>query len=145
MSAPAVTREVISRLNTGQYDLIVLNYANMDMVGHTGIMEAAVSACEALDGCVDQIVAAVLDKKGTILITADHGNAEKMIDENRHPHTAHTLNFVPFILVNERLIRARLRSGALCDIAPTILDIMALPKPERMTGNSLIVSGNEGD
>lgn len=146
MSAPEVTREVISRLNTNRYDLIVLNYANMDMVGHTGVIEAAVSACEALDACVGEVVDTVLNKDGTILITADHGNADKMINENGHPYTAHTLNMVPFILVDEKFRQARLRSGgALCDIAPTILDIMAIPKPDLMTGNSLIVSENDGE
>jgi 2,3-bisphosphoglycerate-independent phosphoglycerate mutase len=146
MSAPKVTREIISRLDAGRYDLIVINYANMDMVGHTGVMEAAVAACEALDACVGETVNAVLKKNGTILITADHGNADRMISETGNPHTAHTLNLVPFVLVNERLKETRLRpGGALCDIAPTILDIMGIPKPGKMTGNSLIVLENDGE
>ena len=139
MSAREVTREVISRLNSNQYDFIVLNFANMDMVGHTGIMEAAIRACETLDGYVDEVVSTVLAKEGTVLITADHGNAEKMLDENHHSHTAHTLNPVPFILVNDKMKHLRLRPGTLGDIAPTVLEIMGLDQPPEMTGKSLIM------
>ncbi len=112
----------------------------MDMVGHTGIMEAAIKACEALDTCVHQVVSTVLKKNGTVMITADHGNAEKMLDKHRHYYTAHTLNPVPFILVNDRLKNARLRPGTLGDIAPTILDVLGIPQPPEMTGKTLIVS-----
>jgi 2,3-bisphosphoglycerate-independent phosphoglycerate mutase len=139
MSASEVTREVISRINSDRYDLIVLNYANMDMVGHTGILEAAVTACEILDTCVCEVVSAVLAKKGTVLITADHGNAEQMKDENNQPHTAHTLNPVPFILVDESLKSVLLRPGVLGDIAPTVLEILGIDPPAAMTGKSLIV------
>ncbi len=138
MSAHMVTEEVLSRIIMEKYDLIVINYANMDMVGHTGIMSAAKSACETVDGCVKKVVDKVLEKGGAALITADHGNAEKMKDENGKPHTAHTLNPVPLVYVNNGHKDAVLKPGALGDIAPTILDILGIGKPEQMTGNSLI-------
>jgi 2,3-bisphosphoglycerate-independent phosphoglycerate mutase len=138
MSAPAVTDELLARIASGKYDVIVLNYANPDMVGHTGIMEAAVRACEVVDGCLSRIVPAILAAGGVALVTADHGNCEKMYDNATHaPHTAHTSNPVPFIVT-----RAGLRlepHGILADIAPTMLDIMGLAKPEEMTGRSLII------
>jgi 2,3-bisphosphoglycerate-independent phosphoglycerate mutase len=140
MSAPKVTEEFLARLNSDKYDFVVLNFANMDMVGHTGIMNAAIKACETLDVCIGRIVRAVLDKNGAVLITADHGNAEKMIEENGHPHTAHTLNPVPLILVYDGMKNAKLRNGVLGDIAPTILEILGIEKPAAMTGRSLIVS-----
>jgi 2,3-bisphosphoglycerate-independent phosphoglycerate mutase len=139
MSASEVTREVISRINADLYDLIVLNFANMDMVGHTGILDAAVRACETLDKCVGEVVSSVLAKNGVVLITADHGNAEQMRDENNQPHTAHTLNPVPFILVDECRRSMLLRQGVLGDIAPTVLEILGIDPPEAMTGKSLIV------
>jgi 2,3-bisphosphoglycerate-independent phosphoglycerate mutase len=139
MSAPGVTEEVLSRLASDAYDLIVLNFANMDMVGHTGIIEAAVKAYEVLDDCVTRIVSTVLAKKGTVILTADHGNAEKMRDEKNKPHTAHTLNPVPLVLVNDDLKNAVLSKGILADIAPTILHLMGMEKPMAMTGRSLIV------
>ncbi len=144
MSASELTREVISRINSDLYSLIVLNYANMDMVGHTGIIEAAVKACETLDGCVGEVVSSVLAKKGVVLITADHGNAEQMQDANNQPHTAHTLNPVPFILVDESRKSVLLTQGALGDIAPTVLEILGIDPPEAMTGNSLIVLPEKG-
>ena len=141
MSAFEVTEEVISRLQSKKYDIIILNFANMDMVGHTGVLEAAIKACEAVDNCVEKVVSQVKAQGGTILIIADHGNAEKMIETNGHIHTAHTLNPVPFILVDEKLKNVNLRSdGILGDIAPTILHIMNIDKPEQMTGKSLIKS-----
>jgi len=139
MSARLVTRELISRLKSAHYDLVVLNFANMDMVGHTGVLEAAINACETIDSCVSEIVEEVRKQGGVLLITADHGNAEKMIDENGHVHTAHTLNPVPLILVDDSRKKAVLRNGNLGDIAPTILEIMGLEKPIPMTGNSLII------
>ncbi len=145
MSALEVTEEVISQLNSNQYDFIVLNFANMDMVGHTGVMDAAVKACEILDDCIQKIVVNVLAKEGTVLITADHGNAEKMIDENGHQYTAHTLNPVPFILVDDKRKNAKLRPGILGDIAPTVLEILGIDQPEAQTGRSLIVSDEHGD
>jgi len=138
MSARLVTRELLSRLKSGHYDLVVLNFANMDMVGHTGVMEAAINACETIDSCVGEIVSEVKKQGGIVLITADHGNAEMMIDENGHVHTAHTLNPVPFILVDDSRKKAELRSGVLGDIAPTILEIMGIEKPRPMTGLSLL-------
>lgn len=140
MSARLVTKELLSRLESSHYDLIVLNFANMDMVGHTGVLDAAIKACETVDSCVGQIADEIKKQKGVLLITADHGNAEMMIDENGHVHTAHTLNPVPFILVDDSRKKALLGTGNLGDIAPTILDIMGLEKPIPMTGNSLIVN-----
>jgi len=140
MSAYEVTREVISRLQSKKYDMIILNFANMDMVGHTGILEAAIKACQAVDECVGKVVAEAKDKGYVILITADHGNAETMTDENVHPHTAHSLNPVPFILVDDTHKNAKLRSGILGDIAPTILHLMGIDQPKEMTGRSLIES-----
>lgn len=139
MSAYEVTKEVIARLRSKKYDMIILNFANMDMVGHTGVLKAAIKACQAVDKCVGEIVAEAKDKGYVILITADHGNAETMIDGNVHPHTAHTLNPVPFILVDDRAKKAKLRSGILGDIAPTILSVMGIDQPQEMTGRSLIV------
>ena len=138
MSAPLVTEEVVSRLRSNNYDLIVLNFANMDMVGHTGVLDAAIRACETVDRCVRKIVDEMRLIGGVILIIADHGNAEEMINENGHVHTAHTLNPVPFILVSDKYKDVELKSGILADVAPTILDILGIDKPEEMTGNSLI-------
>ena len=139
MSAYEVTDKVIDAINKDKYDCIILNYANTDMVGHTGNLEAAIKAVEAVDECVGKVVKLVESKKGNLLITADHGNAEQMIDyKTGEPHTAHTTNPVPLILVtsNEKL---KLKSGGkLADLAPTMLDLMNLEKPEEMTGNSLL-------
>jgi 2,3-bisphosphoglycerate-independent phosphoglycerate mutase len=139
MSAAEVTAALIERLTSNSYDLIVLNFANMDMVGHTGILGAAVKACETVDRCVRQIVERVTGLGGIAMITADHGNSEKMIDERGGAHTAHTLNPVPFILVDDSRRDAGLRPGVLADIAPTILHIMGVEKPPQMTGTSLLV------
>ena len=139
MSAPQVTEEVLKRIDADRYDLIVLNFANMDMVGHTGVMEAAIQACETVDRCVGRIVDAVLKKRGALIITADHGNSEKMMDEKGDPFTAHTLNPVPLILVDESLKGRSLKEGKLGDIAPTILHIMGVEKPAAMTGESLLI------
>ena len=139
MSAAAVTDEVLGRIDTERYDLIVLNFANMDMVGHTGVMAATVRACETVDRSVGRIVDKLKEKGGAALITADHGNAEKLLDENGHVHTAHTLNPVRLILVDERQKSARLRpAGRLADIAPTLLDLMGITPPAEMTGQTLI-------
>jgi len=140
MSAPEVTREMLKRLDSGRYGFIALNFANMDMVGHSGILEAAIKACETVDACLAPIVTRVLELEGTVLITADHGNSETMVDENGQPHTAHTLNPVRLVLVDETLKTARLQKGVLGDIAPTILDILGIDQPELMTGHSLILS-----
>ena len=140
MSAPEVTERVIAEINRDLYDVIILNYANPDMVGHTGVLEAAIKAVQAVDSCLGRVVEAVLERGGTALVTADHGNAEMMLEDGSdEPHTAHTTNPVPLILVGERFKEVRLREGgSLEDIAPTMLDILGIPKPPEMTGNSLI-------
>ncbi len=136
MSAYIVTDEVIKRIEQSMYDFILLNFANPDMVGHTGVMEAAIKACEVIDRCLKNITEKVQSLGGTVIITSDHGNCEKMM-ENSHPHTAHTTNLVPFILIKKG---AKLRDrGILADAAPTLLELMGLEKPEDMTGESLIV------
>jgi 2,3-bisphosphoglycerate-independent phosphoglycerate mutase len=138
MSADLVTVETLSRLRSRKYDFIVLNFANMDMVGHTGILGAAIRACETVDRCLGEIVLQIKAQGGVALITADHGNSERMIDAGGQVYTAHTLNPVPFILVDETRRHVRLNTGRLGDIAPTILQIMGLEKPKQMTGVSLL-------
>lgn len=139
MSAVAVTDEVISRIRSSSYDMIILNLANLDMVGHTGILGATVKACETVDGCLRRIIPEVLSQEGVAMITADHGNAEMVVTENNQPHTFHTTNPVPFVLVDEDRRDAELRPGVLGDIAPTILEVMGIRQPNEMTGTSLIV------
>jgi len=140
MSAYEVTDEVVKRINSKEYDVIILNYANSDMVGHTGVFEAAKAAVEAVDECIGRVVSAVQAQNGVVLITADHGNSEQMVDyETGGPFTAHTTNPVPLIVVG--LGDVKLREGRLADLAPTMLDIMNLEKPKEMTGESLIVKG----
>lgn len=136
MSAEAITEEVIARIESGTYDVIILNFANCDMVGHTGVFDAAVKAVETVDHCVAQVVKATSDMGGVALITADHGNAEIMLDEEGKPFTAHTTNPVPFCIVGADV---RLRDGRLADIAPTMLDLMGLNKPAEMDGKTLII------
>lgn len=137
MSALEVTDKVVEAINSGKYDSIILNYANPDMVGHTGSLEAAVKAVETIDGCVGKVVEAIEKQNGVLIITADHGNAEQMIDyKTGEPQTAHTTNPVPVILVG--LEGVKLKEGKLADLAPTMLDIMGLEKPQEMTGESLI-------
>lgn len=140
MSAPEVTKEAIDRINSKKYDCMILNFANPDMVGHTGILDAAVEAVKTVDKCVGQIVRAILDNGGQCIITADHGNSEMMIDEqNGGAFTAHTTDDVPFILVSDEFRDCKLRDdGILADIAPTILQLMHIKQPEEMTGKSLI-------
>lgn len=141
MSAFEVTDEVERRIASGEYDVIILNYANCDMVGHTGVMEAAIEAVETVDKCVGRVVEAVRARGGKVIVTADHGNAEQMIDyETGEPHTAHTSNPVPFILIDDTRKNVTLREGGrLADIIPTMLELMGLDKPEEMTGESLIL------
>jgi 2,3-bisphosphoglycerate-independent phosphoglycerate mutase len=139
MSAQAVTDELIARIDADDYDFIVLNFANMDMVGHTGVLSAAAEACSVVDACVARLVARVLDKGGVAMVTADHGNSEKMIDDSGGAYTAHTTNPVPFILVGEAQKGLRLREGRLGDIAPTVLALIGVEQPAAMTGRSLIV------
>ncbi|MFA6373112.1 MAG: 2,3-bisphosphoglycerate-independent phosphoglycerate mutase [Methanothrix sp.] len=140
MSAFLVRDEVMARIDCGKYDLIVLNFANPDMVGHTGIFEAAVKAVEVVDGCVGAVVDEVLKKGGCVLLTADHGNAEKMIDlTTGQPHTAHTTNPVPFtLIINEGQKYSLREDGILADIAPTALQLLGIPQPKAMSGKSLI-------
>ena len=140
MSAYQVTDEVLARIEGGQYDLIVLNYANCDMVGHTGVMEAAVQAVKAVDDCLGRVVDALIKRGGKVIVTADHGNAEQMIDaETGEPFTAHTTNPVPVVLIDPEHPKRKLRSGGLlADLAPTLLQLMNLKKPAEMTGQSLI-------
>lgn len=137
MSAPEVTSQVLARIAEEKYDCIILNFANADMVGHTGIMDAAVKAVETLDTCVPQIVDAVLAKGGQILLTADHGNADCMIDEEGNAVTAHSLSPVPLVHIASDP-KELSDGGRLCDIAPTLLDLMGLEKPAEMTGRSLV-------
>jgi 2,3-bisphosphoglycerate-independent phosphoglycerate mutase len=137
MSAYQVKDEVLEKIKSGKYDLIILNFANPDMVGHTGVIPAAVKAVETVDQCMGEIVQLMEEIDGKILVTADHGNAESMLDkESGGVVTAHTSNKVPLILVGETGVK--LREGVLADLAPTILDLMKLEKPEEMTGTSLI-------
>ena len=140
MSAYEVRDELLARLDSGRYDLVVLNFANPDMVGHTGIFEAAVKAVEVVDGCVGEIVNRILSLGGAVLLTADHGNAEKMQDSDTgQPHTAHTTNPVPISLITSDRKSYRLREdGILADVAPTVLELMHIPQPEAMTGRTLI-------
>ena len=137
MSAYEVTEKVVEQIENQKYDCIILNFANPDMVGHTGNLEAAVKAIETIDECVGKIIETINKVGGVTLITADHGNAEQMIDlKTGEPHTAHTTNPVPLILVG--MDDVKLKEGKLADLAPTMLDIMGLEKPEEMTGNTLI-------
>jgi len=135
MSAFLVTDEVVNAVSSGKYDVIILNYANLDMVGHTGVFDAAVKAVEAVDECIGSVFTAIKDAGGLLIITADHGNAEQMVDEKGGIHTAHTCNPVPFIFCEKGVA---LKDGILADIAPTLLDILGIEKPEEMTGRSLI-------
>ena len=136
MSAIEVCDKCVERINSGAYDVIILNFANCDMVGHTGVLEAAVKAVETVDECVGRVVDATLKMGGIAMVTADHGNAEQMKQPDGSPMTAHTTNLVPFILCGAG---TELRPGRLADIAPTILDVMGLACPEEMDGRTLIV------
>ena len=136
MSAEEVTNKVIEAIDSKKYDAIILNYANPDMVGHTGSLEAAIKALECLDGCVARVVEAIERNNGVLLITADHGNCEQMIDyKTGEPHTAHTTNPVPLCMVGRN---RKLKEGRLADLAPTMLDLMGLEKPAEMIGESLL-------
>jgi len=140
MSAVEISDRVLTEIDRDIYDVIIMNYANPDMVGHTGILEAAVKAVTTVDQCLIRVVEKVREKNGTVLLTADHGNCEKMQDpENGCPFTAHTTEKVPFILVDERYQGRQLREGSLRDVAPTMLGLMGLPIPPEMTGQSLLM------
>ncbi len=139
MSAFLVTENVLEAIGKNAYDMIILNFANADMVGHTGIFEAAVEAVETVDSAVGRVVDEILNKDGAVLLTADHGNAEEMTDPaTKQPHTAHTTNKVPFVLVTNQEMRLQ-DGGILADVAPTVLDLLGLAKPSAMTGSSLII------
>ena len=131
-------KKLIDAINSDRYDYITVNFANPDMVGHTGSMEASIKACETIDKNLEKLVKTVLDKDGTIFVTADHGNVEKMFDEKTNqPCTTHTTNKVPFIYISNHSNGIKLNDGALCNIAPTILKEMKIEKPNKMSGESL--------
>jgi 2,3-bisphosphoglycerate-independent phosphoglycerate mutase len=137
MSTPELTAKAVAAIRSGKYDLIVLNYANPDMVGHTGSLPAAIKAVETVDASLGRLAEAIAKAGGALLVTADHGNCEMMRDpETGGPHTAHTTNPVPVLLVGGG--EGPLADGRLADIAPTLLELMALPKPAEMTGTSLL-------
>lgn len=137
MSAYEVCDAACAQILSGKYDVVILNYANCDMVGHTGIFDAAVKAVEAVDTCVGKLVDAVMQMDGVILITADHGNADKMYEDDGSPFTAHTTNPVPLVVVGKDC-KLKQQGGRLCDLSPTMLDIMGLEQPKEMSGVSLI-------
>ncbi|MHC4581331.1 MAG: 2,3-bisphosphoglycerate-independent phosphoglycerate mutase, partial [Planctomycetota bacterium] len=143
MSAYEVTEVVLERLDSDKYDVIVVNFANPDMVGHTGLLDASIKAAEAVDECVGRILDKIKALGGSAIVTADHGNFEKMTDtDGDGPHTAHTIGDVPLIIFDERLKDSKLRTdGKLADIGPTLLEMMGLPHPEEMTGQSLLERG----
>jgi len=140
MSARQVTEALVKKFREEDIGLVIANFANADMVGHTGNFEASVKACEVIDECLGKVVDAALDKKGRVVITADHGNIEQLIDyDTGMPHTAHTTNLVPLILVDEERKNLQLKQGAGSDVAPTVLKLLEVPQPKEMTGRSLIV------
>ena len=140
MSAPMVCDKLVEAIGSGKYDVIIVNFANPDMVGHTGVESAAVKAIETVDACVGRAVEAVKAADGVMFICADHGNAEQLVDyETGEPYTAHTTNPVPFILVNADASLGLREGGALCDIVPTLIDLMGMEQPKEMTGKSLLV------
>lgn len=140
MSAPQVADKLVEAIESRKYDMIIINFANPDMVGHTGVMEAAVKAVETVDTCVGRAVDALMKVDGQMFICADHGNSDQLIDyATGKPFTAHTTNPVPFILVNCHKAKGLMEGGKLCDIAPTLLDMMDIEQPKEMTGHSLLV------
>ncbi|MEL0107323.1 MAG: 2,3-bisphosphoglycerate-independent phosphoglycerate mutase [Rhodospirillaceae bacterium] len=140
MSAPELTDKLVQAVKSDAFDLIVVNYANGDMVGHTGILDAAIKAAETIDVCLGRLEAAVRGIGGTLLVTADHGNCETMRDaESDQPHTAHTMNMVPFIVLNGSATLKGVQNGGLADVAPTVLKLLGLPQPSDMSGRSLII------
>lgn len=140
MSALQVTEKLVEAIESQKYDVIIINYANPDMVGHTGVIPAAVNAIETIDGCVGKVMEALLKTDSQMFLCADHGNSDQLIDyETGKPFTAHTTNPVPFVLINCHKAKGLMEDGKLCDIAPTLLDMMDMPQPEEMTGHSLLV------
>ena len=139
MSAPGIADALVGDINAGTHDVVICNFANADMVGHTGNIPATVAAVETLDRCLGQILVALRAAGGTAIVTADHGNAEQMWDDVlKAPHTAHTSNPVPVILVDDALAGRRLHNGSLRDVAPTMLELLGLSRSPEMTGASLI-------
>ncbi len=140
MSALEVTEKMLAKLDSNEYDVVILNFANCDMVGHTGDFNAAVKAVQTVDECVGKVVDKIVEMGGAAIITADHGNADKMLAEDGSPFTAHTTNLVPFIVAGKDFVNAKLRDGGiLADVAPTLLDMMGVPVPNEMTGKTLII------
>ena len=140
MSVYEVTEKLVEAIESKKFDVIICNYANGDMVGHTGIMEAALKAVAAVDDCLGKVETAIKNVGGVMIVTADHGNAEKMVDETTgQPYTAHTVAKVPAILVNNKSGIKALKDGCLADIAPTILELLNIKQPAEMTGRSLLV------
>jgi 2,3-bisphosphoglycerate-independent phosphoglycerate mutase len=137
MSARLVTDQVLARMP--DYDLIILNFANPDMVGHTGVLEAGIKAVETVDECVERIISKLLDLDGKCIVTADHGNCEQMRNADGSPNTAHTTNLVHFIYVAKDAAQFRCEDGILADVAPTLLFLLGLPQPKEMTGHNLLV------
>ena len=138
MRAVPITDAIIAGIGSGDYDFIVANYANPDMVGHTGVWDAAVSAAEIIDACLGRVAEAVAERGGTLVITADHGNIEEMRDAEGNPQTKHTTSPVPIVVVGD-LVRGRsLRDGALSDVAPTLCELLGIPVGPEMTGHSLL-------
>ena len=139
MSAPEVGEKLVEAIKSDKYDVIIINFANPDMVGHTGVQEAAIKAVETVDTCVGNAVAALKEVDGQMFICADHGNCEQLIDyETGEPYTAHTTNPVPLILVTENN-KLKIKEGKLADLAPTMLELLGIEKPEEMTGESILV------
>jgi 2,3-bisphosphoglycerate-independent phosphoglycerate mutase len=139
MSAPGITDALVSDLASRRHEVIICNFANADMVGHTGRLDATIAAVETLDACLGRIVKAVGEAGGVALVTADHGNAEQMWDDQLNaPHTAHTSNPVPVVLCSDRFKGRRLRDGSLRDVAPTLLKLLDITPSTEMTGSSLL-------
>jgi 2,3-bisphosphoglycerate-independent phosphoglycerate mutase len=137
MSAIELTDAIVPEIEAGSADFICLNYANADMVGHTGVFSAAIKAAETVDKCVERVVTAALNNNYTVFLTADHGNADYMINPDGTPNTAHTLNLVPFFIIDKNW-EGKIKPGKLGDVAPTILTMMDLPIPTEMTGDVLV-------
>ena len=137
MSAFEVRDKACEAIKSGAFDTMVLNFANPDMVGHTGSIEATTIAVETVDQCTKDVVEAILSIGGVAIVLADHGNAEKMRDESGQPHTAHTTNLVPVVITKKDI---SVNTGALCDVAPTMLDLLGVKQPKEMTGKSLVIN-----
>jgi 2,3-bisphosphoglycerate-independent phosphoglycerate mutase len=141
MSAPGIADTLVTDIQSGKHQVVICNFANADMVGHTGRLDATIAAVETLDRCLGRIMTALQAAGGTAIVTADHGNAEQMWDDElKGPHTAHTSNPVPVILCNDTFVGRRLRDGTLRDVAPTILGLVGIAKAPEMTGASLLES-----